>query len=72
MESGLLVVRGEVLGEECVSYSRLMQKGTWVGGRSVEIGVTTHPSGEAGRQKARASIAKLEPFHAVSAFLRVF
>jgi hypothetical protein len=34
--------------------------------------VTTHPSSDASLQKARIAIAKLEPVHAVSAFLRVF
>jgi hypothetical protein len=39
---------------------------------TAELVVTTHPSLEASLQRARERIARLEPVHAVSTFLRVF
>jgi homoserine dehydrogenase len=70
--AGVLAAIGQVFAEEGVSISSFIQKGAWVEERTAEIVVTTHPSSDASLQKARAAIAKLEPVHAVSAFLRVF
>jgi homoserine dehydrogenase len=70
--AGVLAAIGQVYAEEGVSISSFIQKGAWVEERTAEIVVTTHPSSDASLQKARLAIAKLEPVHAVSAFLRVF
>ena len=70
--AGVLAAIGQVYAEEGVSISSFIQKDASVQDRTAELVVTTHPSIEASLQKARAGIAKLEPVHAVSAFLRVF
>ncbi len=70
--AGGLAAIGQVYAEEGVSISSFIQKGAWVEERTAEIVVTTHPSSDASLQKARVAIAKLEPVHAVSSFLRVF
>ena len=70
--AGVLAAIGQVYAEEGVSISSFIQKDASVQDRTAELVVTTHPSSEASLQKARAGIAKLEPVHAVSSFLRVF
>jgi len=70
--AGVLAAIGQVYAEEGVSISSFIQKDAWVQERIAELVVTTHPSSEASLQRARARIAKLEPVHAVSSFLRVF
>jgi homoserine dehydrogenase len=70
--AGVLAAIGQVYAEEGVSISSFIQKDAWVQERTAELVVTTHPSSESSLQKARARIAKLEPVHAVSSFLRVF
>src|SRR2546427_261384 len=70
--AGVLAAIGQVYAEEGVSISSFIQKDAWVQERTAELVVTTHPSSDASLQQARARIAKLEPVHAVSSFLRVF
>jgi homoserine dehydrogenase len=70
--AGVLAAIGQVFAEEGVSISSFIQKDAWVQEQTAELVVTTHPSSDASLQKARARIAKLEPVHAVSSFLRVF
>jgi homoserine dehydrogenase len=70
--AGVLAAVGQVFAEEGVSISSFIQKDAWVEEKTAEIVITTHPTAEAQLQKARERIAKLEPVHAVSAFLRVF
>jgi homoserine dehydrogenase len=70
--AGVLAAIGQVYAEEGVSISSFIQKDAWVQERTAELVVTTHPSSDASLQRARAGIAKLEPVHAVSSFLRVF
>jgi homoserine dehydrogenase len=70
--AGVLAAIGQVFAEEGVSISSFIQKDAWVQEKTAEMVVTTHPSSDASLQKARARIAKLEPVHAVSSFLRVF
>jgi homoserine dehydrogenase len=69
---GVLAAIGHVFAEEGVSISSFIQKDASVQDRTAELVVTTHPSSDSSLQKARAGIAKLEPVHAVSSFLRVF
>ena len=69
---GVLAAIGQVFAEEGVSISSFIQKDAWSHDMTVELVVTTHPSLEASLQKARERMARLEPVHAVSAFLRVF
>src|SRR5438309_5802333 len=69
---GVLAAIGQVFAEEGVSISSFNQKDAWSHDMTVELVVTTHPSLEASLQKARERMARLEPVHAVSAFLRVF
>jgi homoserine dehydrogenase len=70
--AGVLAAIGQVFAEEGVSISSFIQKDAWVQEQTAELVVTTHPSSDASLQKARSRIAKLEPVHAVSSFLRVF
>jgi homoserine dehydrogenase len=70
--AGVLAAIGQVYAEEGVSISSFIQKDAWVQERTAELVVTTHPSSDASLQRARDRIAKLEPVHAVSSFLRVF
>jgi homoserine dehydrogenase len=70
--AGVLAAIGQVYAEEGVSISSFIQKDAWVQERTAELVVITHPSSESSLQNARARIAKLEPVHAVSSFLRVF
>jgi homoserine dehydrogenase len=70
--AGVLAAVGQVFAEEGVSISSFIQKDAWVEEKTAEIVITTHPTADAQLQKARERIAKLEPVHAVSAFLRVF
>src|SRR6266516_1282838 len=69
---GVLAATGQVFAEEGVSISSFIQKDAWSHDMTAEQVVTTHPSIEASLQKARERMARLEPVHAVSAFLRVF
>jgi homoserine dehydrogenase len=69
---GVLAAIGQVFAEEGVSISSFIQKDAWVEDRTAELVVTTHPSTDASLQRAREGMAKLEPVHAVSSFLRVF
>jgi homoserine dehydrogenase len=69
---GVLAAIGQVFAEEDVSISSFIQKDAWVQERTAELVVTTHPSSDASLQRARIRMAKLEPVHAVSTFLRVF
>src|SRR5712691_11404048 len=70
--TGVLAALGQVIAEEGVSISSLIQKDAWVEEQTAELVVTTHPAPDASLQKARDRIAKLSPVHAVSSFLRVF
>jgi homoserine dehydrogenase len=70
--AGVLAAIGQVYAEEGVSISSFIQKDAWVQEQTAELVVTTHPSSDASLQKARARIAKLEPVHAVSSFVRIF
>ncbi len=70
--AGVLAAVGQVFAEEGVSISSFIQKDAWVEEKTAEIVITTHPTADTQLQKARERIAKLEPVHAVSAFLRVF
>jgi len=69
---GVLAATGQVFAEEGVSISSFIQKDAWSHDMTAELVVTTHPSIEASLQRARERIARLEPVHAVSTFLRVF
>jgi len=69
---GVLAATGQVFAEEGVSISSFIQKDAWSHDMTAELVVTTHPSLEASLQRARERIARLEPVHAVSTFLRVF
>ncbi len=70
--TGVLAALGHVFAEEGVSISSLIQKDAWVEEQTAELVVTTHPAPDASLQRARERIAKLDPVHAVSSFLRVF
>jgi homoserine dehydrogenase len=70
--TGVLAAIGQVFAEEGVSISSLIQKDAWLQDQTAELVVTTHPSPDAGLQRARARMAALEPVRAVSSFLRVF
>ncbi|TMD71903.1 MAG: homoserine dehydrogenase [Chloroflexi bacterium] len=70
--AGVLAAIGQVFAEEGVSISSFIQKDAWSHDHTAELVVTTHPSLDASLQKARERMAKLEPVHAVSSFLRVF
>src|SRR5438128_4593587 len=69
---GVLAAIGQVFAEEGVSISSFIQKDAWSHDMTAELVVTTHPSLDASLQKARERMARLEPVHAVSSFLRVF
>jgi len=70
--TGVLAAIGQVFAEEGVSISSLIQKDAWLQDQTAELVVTTHPSPDAGLQRARTRMAALEPVRAVSSFLRVF
>jgi homoserine dehydrogenase len=70
--AGVLAAIGQVFAEEGVSISSFIQKDAWSQDQTAELVVTTHPSLEASLQRARERMAKLEPVHSVSSFLRVF
>jgi homoserine dehydrogenase len=70
--TGVLAALGQVFAEEGVSISSFIQKDAWVEDKTAEMVITTHPSPDASLQRARERIARLEPVHAVSSFLRVF
>src|SRR5438034_6490469 len=69
---GGLAAIGQVFAEEGVSISSFIQKDAWSHDQTAELVVTTHPSLDASLQRARERMARLEPVHAVSSFLRVF
>src|SRR5881396_2008025 len=71
-QPGVLAAIGQVFAEEGVSISSFIQKDAWSHDQTAELVVTTHPSLDASLQKARERMARLEPVHAVSSFLRVF
>src|SRR6266567_1950588 len=71
-QPGVLAAIGQVFAEEGVSISSFIQKDAWSHDQTAELVVTTHPSLDASLQKARERMARLEPVHAVSTFLRVF
>jgi homoserine dehydrogenase len=70
--AGVLAAIGQVFAEEGVSISSFIQKDAWSQDQTAELVVTTHPSLDASLQRARERMAKLEPVHSVSSFLRVF
>jgi homoserine dehydrogenase len=70
--AGVLAAIGQVFAEEGVSISSFIQKDAWSHDQTAELVVLTHPSLDASLQKARERMARLEPVHTVSAFLRVF
>jgi homoserine dehydrogenase len=69
---GVLAAIGQVFAEEGVSISSFIQKDAWYQDQTAELVVTTHPSFDAGLQRARSRMAALESVRAVSSFLRVF
>src|SRR6266550_2696842 len=71
-QPGVVAAIGQVFAEEGVSISSFIQKDAWSHDQTAELVVTTHPSLDASLQKARERMARLEPVHAVSSFLRVF
>jgi len=71
-QPGVLAAIGQVFAEEGVSISSFIQKDAWSHDQTAELVVTTHPSLDASLQRARERMARLEPVHAVSSFLRVF
>jgi len=71
-QTGVLAALGQVFAEEGVSISSFIQKDAWVEEKTAELVVTTHPSPDAGLQRARARIEKVTAVHAVSSFIRVF
>ena len=70
--AGVVAAIGQVFAEEGVSISSFIQKDAWSHDQTAELVVTTHPSPDAGLQRAREKMAALEPVRAVSSFLRVF
>ena len=70
--AGVIAAVGQVLAEEGVSISSFIQKDAWVEEKTAELVVTTHPAADDSLQHARERIARLEPIHAVSSFLRVY
>src|SRR5881397_2055740 len=70
--TGVIAALGQVFAEEGVSISSFIQKDAWSHDQTAELVVTTHPSLDASLQRARERMARLEPVHAVSSFLRVF
>jgi len=69
---GVVAAVGQIFAEEGVSISSFIQKDAWSPDPTAELGVTTHPAFDAGLQRARERMARLEPIRAVSSFLRVF
>jgi homoserine dehydrogenase len=68
---GVIAAMGEVLAEEDVSISSMIQKDAWAEEGSAELVITTHPARDAALARATERIAGLPPIRSLASFLRV-